>query len=90
MDINVVKMMNNRACNFCGSTEYEERKAEYIYRRGGKYLIVRDVPCEVCLNCGERYYPGTVLLRTERRFNDIHKQHAHPMQMIQVPIEAYA
>lgn len=82
--------MNNRVCNFCGSTEYEERKVEYIYRRSGKYLIVRDVPCEVCLNCGERYYPGPVLLRIERRFNDIYKRHVRPRHMIQVPIEAYA
>lgn len=63
---------------------------EYIYRRSGNYLIVRDVPCEVCLNCGERYYPGPVLLRIERRFNDIYKRHARPRQTIQVPVEVYA
>jgi len=82
--------MENRKCHFCGGEEFEERRVEYVYRREGKYLIVRDVPCEVCLNCGERYYPGDALLAIERRFKAIHEEHEIPQQTVQVPIEAFA
>lgn len=81
--------MSQTRCHICGNTDFEERKVEYIYRRNGHYLVVRDVPCEVCLRCGERYYAGTILLDIERRFKAIHEQHAKPMAEIQVPIEVY-
>ncbi len=82
--------MREMRCHFCGSTDYEERKVEYIYRRRGHYLIVRDVPCEVCLHCGERYYVGPVLLEIEQRFTEIYEQHTQPQETIQVAVETYA
>ena len=82
--------MNEERCHICGGTDFEERRVEYIYRRDGNYLVVRDVPCEVCLRCGERYYEGPVLLRIERRFKEIHEQHAKPQFAIEVPVEVYA
>jgi YgiT-type zinc finger domain-containing protein len=77
-------------CHICGGTDFEERRVEYVYRRRGNYLIVRDVPCEVCLRCGERYYAGVTLLQIERRFQAIYEQHAQPQYAVQVPVEAYA
>ena len=82
--------MNETRCHICGSTDFELRRVEYIYRRRGNYLIVREVPCEVCLHCGERYYEGPVLLQIERRFKDIYEQQAEPQSAIQIPVEVYA
>jgi len=82
--------MQNTRCQFCGSEDFEERRVEYVYRRKGKYLIVRDVPCEVCLRCGERYYPGAALLAMEQRFKAIHEKQALPKQTVAVPIEVFA
>ncbi len=82
--------MNETRCHICGSTDFENRRVEYIYRRNGNYLVVRQVPCEVCLRCGERYYDGHVLLEIERRFKAIYEQHAKPQTAVQVPIEVYA
>jgi YgiT-type zinc finger domain-containing protein len=82
--------MNETRCHICGSTDFEERLVEYIYRRGGKYLVVQNVPCEVCLHCGERYYEGEVLLNIERRFKAIHERHAKPQSQRLIPIEVYA
>ena len=82
--------MNENRCYICGGTDFEERRVEYIYRRLGRYLVMRDVPCEVCLRCGERYYEGTTLLEIERRFKAIYEQHAQPQSSIQVPVEVYA
>ena len=82
--------MSEKPCHICSSTDFDERLVEYIYRRRGNYLVVRDVPCEVCLRCGERYYEGNVLLQIERRFKEIHEQHATPQSAIEVPVEMYA
>ncbi|MDZ7362261.1 MAG: type II toxin-antitoxin system MqsA family antitoxin [candidate division KSB1 bacterium] len=82
--------MQNSKCQFCGSEDFEERRVEYVYRRKGKYLIVRNVPCEVCLNCGERYYPADALLALEQRFKAIHEKHEQPKQTVEVPVEAFA
>lgn len=82
--------MTEARCHICGSTDFEERRVEYIYRRGGNYLVVRDVPCEVCLHCGERYYAGEVLLQIEQRFKAIHEQHSEPQSCLAVPVEVYA
>jgi len=83
-------IMNETCCHICGNTDFEERNVEYIYRRGGNYLVVQDVPCEVCHHCGERYYDSTVLLSIESRFKAIHENHAKPQAQRLIPIEVYA
>ena len=82
--------VNDIRCHFCGGADFDERLVEYVYRRRGSYLMVQDVPCDVCLRCGERYYAGATLLRIEQRFNAIYEQHAKPQRTVQVPVEAYA
>jgi len=82
--------MNETRCYVCGHSDFEEREMEYVYRRHGNYLIVRDVPCEVCLHCGERYYAAATLLKIERRFKAIYEQAAPPQHAVQVPVEAFA
>ena len=82
--------MSETLCHVCGSKDFERRLVGYIYKRQGNYLVVRDVPCEVCLHCGERYYAGPVLLQIEQRFQEIYEQHAKPQCAIEVPVEVYA
>jgi YgiT-type zinc finger domain-containing protein len=82
--------MDETRCHICGTSEFEERRVEYVYRRQGNYLVVREVPCEVCLRCGERYYTGGTLLQIERRFQAIYEQHAEPQFAIRVPVEEFA
>jgi YgiT-type zinc finger domain-containing protein len=77
-------------CYVCGHSDFEERRVEYVYRRGGDYLIVRDVPCEVCLHCGERYYAGLTLLKIEQRFKVLRDSTGCPQPMLQIPVEAFA
>jgi len=82
--------MNEMRCYVCGHSNFDERRVEYVYRRQGKYLIVRDVPCEVCLHCGERYYAGETLLEIEKRFKALGSSMTHLHPMLQVPVEAFA
>lgn len=81
--------MKNTKCHFCGSEDFEGRQVEYIYRRNGKYLIVRDMPCEVCLRCGERYYSAKALLAVEARFKAIHEKQRAPEATLTVPVEPF-
>lgn len=81
--------MSQAVCHICGSTNFDNRHVEYIYRRRGNYLVVRDVPCEVCLRCGERYYEGATLLEIERRFKAIYEGHVTPQLTLNIPVEAY-
>ena len=82
--------MNETQCHVCGSADLEDRLVEYIYRRRGEYLVVREVPCQVCLRCGERTYQGNVLLQIEHRFQEIYEGHAKPQHAVQIPVEVYA
>lgn len=81
--------MKNNQCPFCGSEDCEERRVEYIYRRNDKYLIVRDMPCEACLRCGERYYPAEALLAVEARFKAIHDKQREAKETLAIPVESF-
>lgn len=80
----------NQKCHYCGNTAFETKPVEYIHQREGQYLIVKGVPCEVCLSCGERYYDATVLKKIEEDFEAIQNQGKIPKSAQHVPIEDYA
>ena len=82
--------MRKMKCNFCGSDRYEERKVEYLYSHQGKYLLVRNTPVEVFLNCGMIYYDAAVLKEIERRFFAIQQKAEEPDRYISVPAKDYA
>ena len=77
-------------CYFCGSDDYEERRIDYLYSYKGEYLLVHDVPVEICLNCGMIYYDAAVLKEIEDRFFSIQQQSEKPDRYIQMPTAVYA
>ncbi len=76
-------------CNFCGSDSYEERRIEYLYSHSGEYLLVPNMPVEVCLNCGMVYYDAAVLKEIERRFFAIRQNQEQPERYVQMPTSTY-
>jgi len=42
-------------CVFCGG-KVENKKVSFVYDDGDKYLLVENVPAEVCTKCGEKIY----------------------------------
>ncbi|MDQ3248983.1 MAG: type II toxin-antitoxin system MqsA family antitoxin [Chloroflexota bacterium] len=72
-------------CNFCGSGRFVTRRTEYLYSYGEEYLIVSNMPVEVCLDCGMIYYAASALKEVERRFFAIQKQVEKPERYLQVP-----
>jgi len=81
--------METKRCSVCGSTIYEKKLVDYVYRHAGHYLLVENVPAEVCLACGTRYYEAKVLEEIERRFLAITRQEREPGRYVQMPVEVY-
>jgi len=79
--------MSDKQCNFCGQTQFITKNVEYIYRYQGYYVVFRNVPAEVCLHCGMRYYQGQIILNLEKRFFEIYKKHRQPTETVSVPVE---
>lgn len=68
-------------CIFCGG-KLEKRMVTFSYEEGGKYLLVENVPAEVCLKCGEKTYSPEVtdeLLKFAR-------EEFRPVKKVEVPI----
>jgi YgiT-type zinc finger domain-containing protein len=82
--------MSSVRCTSCGSSDYEERRIDYLYSRRGKYLLVPNTPVETCLSCGTVYYDAAVLKEIERRFFAIHEQGESPDRYIEMPAKAFA
>ena len=48
-------------CFVCKQGETEPGKATVTLERDGLTLVIKDVPAEVCNNCGEEYVDETVV-----------------------------
>jgi len=82
--------MTEKKCNFCASTEYHERRIDYLYSYKGNYLLVPNTPVEICSHCGMVYYDAKVLKDIEDHFFSIQKKTRKPDNYLQIPQWAYA
>ena len=80
----------DRQCPFCGNRNMAAKRVEYLYRDGGRFMVVNDVPCLECEFCGERYFEAAVLKTIERDFFAIRSSDKKPLRTIQVPVEEFA
>ncbi len=80
--------MNNK-CVFCGNIHFTEKKVQYIYKNNTDFIIVNDVPCQVCSFCGEQYFQGKDLEIIEDLFVDIHNNKRQSRKKLEVPIEEF-
>lgn len=72
-------------CVFCGG-KVEEKRATFSYEEDDKYILVENVPAEVCTICGEKTYSPEVtdeLLRFAR-------DEFQPAKIIEVPVFDFA
>jgi len=47
-------------CPICKHGETQPGEVSITLERGGAVLVVRDVPAEVCDNCGEAYHSAEI------------------------------
>ncbi len=78
------------SCNFCGNKTVISKTVDYIYRHSEKMLLIKNVPCEECNYCGERYFESKILKKIENTFFEIIGEKKKPATKIEVPVEDYA
>lgn len=71
-------------CVFCGG-RLEEKKVSFVYEND-EYLVVENVPAEVCAKCGERTYSPEV---TDELLGYA-KHKFKPTKTIKVPVFDFA
>lgn len=68
-------------CYFCkGKTEI--KNIDVDFRWGDKLFVVKNVPVEVCTQCGERYYSAEI----SKKLDALVKNQTKPQKTIEVPV----
>jgi YgiT-type zinc finger domain-containing protein len=68
-------------CYFCkGKTEIKNVAVDF--RWGDKLYVVKNVPVEVCTQCGERYYSAEI----SKKLDELVKKKTKPQRTIEVPV----
>ncbi len=57
-------------CTFCGGN-LEKTVTDYVEKMGNYVVVIRNVPCEKCLQCGEEYFSTTVAQKIEAILDSI-------------------
>ena len=61
-------------CALCGHTETKPGHVTVPLQRGETTIIVKNVPAEVCVNCGESYLSGAVTEEVLKKAEDAAKR----------------
>ena len=77
--------MTELECEYCGGT-IQPKKVTVEHWYDEKLVIIRDVPVEVCKECGERYYEGATL----ERLDTIAQKSESTQARISVPVMVFA
>ena len=72
-------------CYFCkGKTKIKDIDVDF--RWGDKLFVVKNVPVEVCSQCGERYYSAKVSKKLDNLVKKQELSKIRPQQVIEVPV----
>ena len=53
-------------CSYCRGKELKEFTTTYVAALGDYTIIIKNVPCLGCVQCGEKYYTDEVMQNIER------------------------
>ena len=62
----------NMKCLYCKGS-LEEKKTNYIADLGDSIIVIRNVPTQVCSQCGERSYSYHVSVRLQEIVEQVRK-----------------
>lgn len=73
------------SCYFCkGKTKVKSVNVDF--RWGDKLSVVKNVPVEVCTQCGERYYSAEISKKLDELVKKQESLEIKPQKVIEVPI----
>lgn len=61
-------------CTVCHADESREEYVEEIFRASGKYVLVKNIPAQVCTRCGEETFSS----KTAESIRVMVNEHAAP------------
>ncbi|OGY23453.1 MAG: hypothetical protein A2172_04495 [Candidatus Woykebacteria bacterium RBG_13_40_15] len=70
-----------KECYFCKGTT-EVKKIDVDFRWEGKLLVIKDVPVEVCTQCGEKYYSAEI----SKKIDELAQSSRKPEKVLEVPV----
>ncbi len=70
-----------KECYFCKGTT-EIKNIDVDFRWEGKLSVIKDVPVEVCTQCGERYYSA----ETSKKIDELVQSDKEPEKVLEVPV----
>lgn len=73
-------------CYFCNGGPVIKGKTDHISRINGQLVEIKGVPCEVCQQCGEKYFTPQTIRRLER----ILRLKTKIKEYIRLPVYSYA
>lgn len=56
-------------CSYCKGNDLKESVTTYVAVLSSYTIIIRNVPCLECVQCGEKYYTDDVMQRLEEIVN---------------------
>lgn len=72
-------------CYFCkGGTKIKNLDVDFRWE--DKLFVVRNVPVEVCLQCGERYYSAEISKKLDDLVKKQELSKVRPQKVIEVPV----
>lgn len=57
-------------CIYCGG-KLSSSKTDYIEKNDNMVILIKDVPCDECSQCGETYFSHGIVQMLERILNNI-------------------
>ena len=61
-------------CMYCKSGEYRESTTTHVVNYNNCIIVIKNVPCLECDQCGAKYYTDTVAERLENIVESVKKQ----------------
>ncbi len=53
-------------CMFCKCDTFRETTTTHVVNYKGCVIVIKNVPCEECVQCGEKFYSDEVAQRLEK------------------------
>ena len=72
-------------CYFC-KAKTKIKKVDVDFRWGDKLFVVKNVPLEVCSQCGEKYYSAEISKKLDDIVKKNNESKLQAEQVIEVPV----
>ena len=58
---------------YCKCNEFKPATTTHVVNYGNSVIIIKNVPCEECVQCGEKYFSGDIAENLEKIVDEAKK-----------------